>query len=91
VDALLGVQHQRLVFLHFWRDKSLGIDQRLLADVVFGSPVCCAARDLNIVAEDLVVPDFERLDARLLAFDHFQVGDPVAGVFRCLDDRVQFL
>ena len=88
-DAVLGVEHQRLVFLHFRGDVALGVDQGLLADVVGWGQAGVGAGDLDVVAKDLVVADLERLDPGALALDALQVGDPIAGMARGLDDVVQ--
>ena len=77
-DALLGVEHQRLVLLQLGRDVALGVDQRLLADVVGRDERRVGLRDLDVVAEDLVVADLERLDAGALPLDRLQVGDPAS-------------
>ena len=89
VDALLGVEHQRLVFLHLGGDVALGVDQGLLADVVGGRQPGVGAGDLDVIAEDLVVADLEGLDAGALALDAFQVGDPLAGMAGALHHPIQ--
>jgi len=90
VDTFLGVQHQRLVLFHLWRDETLGVDQCLLADVIGRRLVGCAARDFDVVTKDLVVAYLERFQACAFALCGFQVGDPLAGVTGGLDHAIQF-
>ncbi len=54
-DPLLGIQDQRLVLLQLGGDVPLGVDQRLLADIVGRSALGVGLADLQIVAKDLVV------------------------------------
>ena len=89
-DALLCVEDQRLVFLQLRRDVALGVDQRLFADVVGRDERRVRLRDLDVVAENLVVADLQRFDARALPFDRLQVGDPGPGVARRQVDAVEF-
>ena len=88
-DALLGVEHQRLVFLQLGRDVALGVDQRLFADVVGRDECHVRLRDLDVVAEDLVVADLQRFDAGARPLDRFQIGDPAPGVARRQMDAVE--
>ena len=46
-------------FFQFRRHKSLGIDQRLLADIVGRDSGKIGFGDLDIVAEDLIVADLQ--------------------------------
>ena len=67
-----------LVFLEFGRGESFGVDERLLALVVgwrHGEVRLC---DLDVVAEDRVVPHLERTDAGALALALFDSGDGLA-------------
>ena len=88
-DALLGIEHQRLVFLQIRRDVTLGVDQRLLADVVGRDERRVGGRDLDVVAEDLVVAHLERPDAGARPFHRLQIGDPTLGVTRRQVDAVE--
>jgi hypothetical protein len=54
-----------------------------------GAMAGVGAGDFDVIAEDLVVADLERLDPGALALDRFQVGDPLAGVARGFDHVVQ--
>ena len=65
-DLLLCAEDLRLEFLEFLRDVALSIRERLLADVAVRHAVRAAVAHLDVVAEDLVVADLQRLDARLL-------------------------
>jgi hypothetical protein len=80
VDALLRAQQNRLLLLEFGRDEAFGVRQRLLADVVGGHFVQVRLGDLQVVAEDGVVADFEAGDARALSLFGFQLGDPLLAV-----------
>ena len=90
-DALPGVQNQRLVFLELRREEALAADQRLLADVVRGHLRQVGVGDLDVVAEDPVVADLERLYARPLPFLGFQVGQVLPCVVGRRAQVVQFL
>ena len=65
-DLLLRAKDLRLELLELLRDVALRIRERLLADVAVRHAVRAAVAHLNVVAEDLVVTDLQRLDARLL-------------------------
>ncbi len=65
-DLLLRAEDLRLEFLELLRDVALSIRERLLADVAVRHAVRTAVAHLDVVAEDLVVADLQRLDARLL-------------------------
>ena len=65
-DLLLGVQHLALVVLQLRRGEALGVGQRLLALVVGRRQMQVGARDLDVVAEDVVEAHLERLDAGAL-------------------------
>ena len=81
-DLLLRSEDLRLKVLQFLGDEAFRIGKRLLADVVGGYLVAPAMAHLDVVAEDLVVADLERLDARAhaLALLHLlQQGFAVVG------------
>ena len=65
-DFLLRAEDLRLELLELLRDVALRIRERLLADVAVRHAIRTAVAHLNVVAEDLVVADLQRLDARLL-------------------------
>ena len=58
-DFFLCAENLRLEFLELFRDVALGVRERLLADVAVGHEVGAAVAHLDIVAEHLVVADFE--------------------------------
>ena len=92
LDALLlRVEDQRLELLEVGRDVALAGRERLLADVVGWDAGKLRVGDLQIVAEDLVVADPQRGDATALALLALQVGDPLAGIARRVEVRVQLL
>jgi hypothetical protein len=75
-QALLGAQHLRLVGLERSGHVPLGADERLLPLVVGRHEVFVRLRDLDVVAEDLVVADLERWDARPLALRRLELREP---------------
>ena len=70
------------------RDIALASGQRLLADVVVGHFVGKAARHLDVVAEDFVVADPQRLNTAALLLDRLELVDPGLGAEAALDDVV---
>ena len=56
-DALLRVEHERFILLQLKRDEALRLRERLLARVGSGNEMQVRSRDLDEVAEDLVVAD----------------------------------
>ena len=79
-DSVFSIQHQRFILFHFRRDESLCIDQCLFADVIGWRLLRRAARDLDVIAKDLVVANFQCLEACPFAFHRFQVRDPIPGM-----------
>ncbi len=91
-ERVLCCEDQRLVLLQLRREIARRVRQRLLRDVVVGQRGALRAaaqalslgvrkrsgRHFEVVAEDLVVTDLQRLDARPLALGPLQVGDPLA-------------
>ena len=63
-NLLFGGEHFALVLLQLGRGEALGVDQRLLALVIGGREVQIGFRDLDVVAEDVVEADLERLRCR---------------------------
>ena len=47
-------------------------------------------RNFDVIAEYFVIAHLQRADVGALAFHRFQVGDPLAGVARTLDNAIQF-
>ena len=64
---LLGPEDLLLVFLQLLGDVAFGIGKGLLADPALGHLVLMGVAHFDIVAEDVVVADLERRDARRLA------------------------
>ena len=79
-DLLLGIQHFALVILQLGGGEALGVGQRLLAFVIRGRQVLVGARDFDVVAEHVVEPHLERLDAGALPFARFDLRDVLAAV-----------
>ena len=69
-----------LHLLELLGDVALAVDERLLADVGVGHLVVIGLGDLDVIAEDLVVADLERLDAGPLLLAGLQLGQDAAGV-----------
>ena len=82
----LRIQDQGFVFFHFRGDVAFSIDQRLFANVIRRGLVGVAVGDFDVITENLVVTNFEGLDAGSFAFEAFQVGDPFAGMPAGFDD-----
>src|SRR5258708_35813714 len=89
-DALLRVQDQRLVFLEFRRDKTLAVGQRLAANVVIRHAVEVGIGNLDIVAKDPGIANFERIDARAPAFALLHLGNPLLTAAGRVLDLIQF-
>ena len=72
---LLGVEDLFLVGLELGSEEALRADEGLLADVVRRDLGEIGLRDVDVIAEDLVVPDLEGRDARPLPLGLLQPGD----------------
>jgi len=68
VDLRLSVEYKRFVLLQLRRDEAFGIDQSLLANVLFRSLIRTAPANLDVITKDLIKAHFERFDAGTLAF-----------------------
>ena len=79
-DLLFGGEDFALVLLQLGRGEALGVDQRLLALVVGGGQMQVGLGDFDVVAEDVVEADLERLDAGAGALAGFDLGDELAAV-----------
>ena len=66
-DTLFGAEDLLLVLLELGEDVALGIGERLLACPVFGHLIIVGGAHLDVVAEDIIIGDLERGDARTLA------------------------
>ncbi len=81
----------RLVLLQVRRDIAFAVGGGLLAHVVVRHVAEIGLRDLDVVAEDGVVADFERVDAGAFALACLEVRDPglcVAGGVRSLSSSM---
>jgi len=77
---LLGFEHLRLEGFQGFGKESLGIDQGLLAEVIVGDGAEVGLGNLEVIAEDFVVPDLERADPGALALLGFVAGHPASGI-----------
>ena len=59
LNPVFGVQHECLFLLEFRCNEAFGIPQCLLADVVGRHHVQIRLRYIDVIAEDLVVSDFQ--------------------------------
>ena len=87
---LLGAENLLLVLLELLGDVTLGIGQRLFAYPRRGDLVPVGVTDLDVVAEDVVVADLERRDARCLALALLDARKVVLAVERDAAQVVQF-
>ena len=62
-DSFAGVGDQRFMLFQLQRKKAFGVRQCLLAYVIAGREFQVRFRDLDVITEDLVVADLERLDS----------------------------
>jgi hypothetical protein len=77
LDPLGRRQHTLLVLLESRRDVTLPVGERLPALVVSRYEVAVGVADLDVVAEDAVEADLERLDPGALALLPLDVRDRV--------------
>ena len=71
-DAGLGGENLVLQVFELGGDEPLAVDQGLLADVVLGYQVVVGLGHLDVVAEHLVIPDLQALDAGALLLPALQ-------------------
>ena len=88
-DAFVGGEDFALVFFEFGRGEAFGVDERLLAFVVAGREMQIRLRDFDVVAEDAVEADFERVDASALALALFHRGDDLLAVLAQIAEFVE--
>ena len=79
-DLVFGVEDLALVVLQLGRGEALGVDQSLLALVVGGGQVLVGLGDFDVVAEDVVEADLQRLDAGAGALAGLDLGDDLAAI-----------
>ena len=72
--AISRGQNLLLKVFKFLGDVALAVHERLLADVRLGHKLLKGVRDLDIVAEDLVVADLQRADAGLFLLARLDAG-----------------
>ena len=80
--TLARTKYLILELLEFRRDVALGPFQRLPARVVDRRLVRLPLADLDVIAVDPVVAEFQRRDAGAFLFAGFQPGDPVLAMIR---------
>ena len=78
-----------LQFLQLLGDVALAVHQGLLADVVCRDLVPEGVGDLDVVAEDLVVPDFQGADAGLLLLPLLQLREEALAAGEDVPELVQ--
>ena len=78
-------------FLQFRRSIALAVGQRLTAHIAKRHEIVVRFRNLDAVAENLVVGNLQRFNARLLAFALLHGGNPFLAVFRSRAQIVQLL
>ena len=90
-QPLLGAEDLRLKLLQLVGDVALGVDQGLLAHVVVGDQVDVGLGHLYVVAEHLVEPDLQRLDAGTLSLARLQPQQPLVTLLLGEPQLVHFL
>ena len=88
--AISRGQNLLLKVFEFFGDVALAVHERLLADVSVGDEVLERIRDLDIVAEDLVVADLQRADAGLFLLARLDVGEKPLAARQNLVQAVDF-
>ena len=63
----------------------------MFADVAFRHPFCIGFGDLDVIAEDLVVTNFEAAYFSALALVRFEIRDPIARSSRSLEHGIQLI
>ena len=74
------VQNLAFQFLELRRGEAFGIHQRLLTLVIRGRVVQVGFRNFDVIAENVVEANLERLDSRAAALPRFNLGDVLAAV-----------
>ena len=87
-DAIFRVQHLAFPFFQSGRGVSFGIRQRLTALVIRWHPRSVRLRNLNEIAENVVVANPQRTDAGARAFLSFHGGD---GLFSVATESADFI
>ena len=89
LGLFVGRKHLLLVFLQLRRDVTLGVLNRLLADVLGGNLFAVGVGDFDVVAENLVEADFQVRDAGPLGLLGLVAGDPLLAAAGQLAQGVQ--
>src|SRR5580698_2212445 len=88
-DLVFGVEHLTFVVLQLRRSEALGVGQGLLALVIGRRQMLIGARDFDVVAEDVVEANLERLNARALALARLNLRDVLLAVLAEVAQLVQ--
>ena len=80
-DLLLGGEDLFLIFLERGRDVPFAVDERLLADIIPRREMLVRFGDLDVIAEDVVEPDLERIDPRAPDLVFLKFLEPLPAVF----------
>ncbi len=80
LHLLLSRKDFRFVVLKLRGDIALGVDQGLLANVIFRHGFGVGLGHLDVIAKDLVEPNFQALDPGSFTLHLFEVVDPLTGL-----------
>src|SRR5262245_19999069 len=76
-DPLAGVGDQRFVLFKLQCEEAFGVRQSLFTYVIAGRELQVRLRDLDVITEDLVIADLERLYPAASAFARFELRQKV--------------
>ena len=82
-------EHRFLDLVQLRRGVALAVGERLLARIAVGHLIVVRLGDLDVIAKDLVVLDFEVLDFGQLALLRLEVRNPLLAVLRRAAQLVQ--
>ena len=80
MNLVLGIQHLALIILELRRGEAFGVDKCLLALVIRGRQAQISLGDFDVVSENVVESNLQRLDARALPFARFDLGDELFAI-----------
>ena len=89
-DFFLRVQHLDFIFLQFRRGEAFCIDQRLLPLVIRGCMVQVGLADLDVITENRIKFDFERMDAGALPLTFLNLRDVLFAVAAQVAQIIKF-
>ncbi len=89
-DLFFRRKHLAFQFLQFRRGVAFRVGQGLLAFIAGGNQRHVGLRDLDVIAEDVVEADFQRLNAGRAAFARFDGGNILLAVAADVAQFVQF-